>query len=594
MKGNAHTSHAAIAIHDAFDTYQSRFRALTCQAKRRFEERDWYGAQRDAKERLATYRAQVDATLPVVREALDPGAMDVPTWEEVKWLYSALIVDRCDCELAETFFNSITRRIFTTVGVNERVEYVFPDANPGDWPDDRPVFRCHPFVGETADVVRRALCATRWRAPWRDLEGDVRSAAERIDAELCVQCGGRGFDALEVIDAPFFRNKGAYLVGRIRRGSTIIPLLFALLNDDNGIYVDAVLPTSDEVSIVFGFSWSYFMVDVERPRAVVDFLTSIMPLKRVDELYNAIGYNKHGKTELYRSLMEHIRAPGARFELAPGEQGLVMDVFTLPTLNVVFKVIKDSFGHPKRVTRREVMDRYHLVFFRDRVGRLADAQEFEHLRVPRECFSEPLLQQLLAEAGSTVWLDDGCVVIRHLYTERRVVPLDVYLRESSPEAARDAILDYGRAIKELAAANIFTGDMLVKNFGVSRHGRVIFYDYDELCLLTDCTFRRLPQPTTLEEELSAEPWFYVGEHDVFPEEFRSFMLPASPLRDAFLATHGDLLTLDFWREMQERQREGELFDVFPYRESRRLGGRRQDSGFRENLYVRDLERRAVP
>jgi isocitrate dehydrogenase kinase/phosphatase len=342
------------------------------------------------------------------------------------------------------------------------------------------------------------------------------------------------------------------------------------MHDERGVYVDAVLPTSDEASIVFGFSWSYFLVDVERPRAAVDFLTSIMPLKRVDELYNAIGYNKHGKTELYRSLMEHIRAPGAQFEFAPGEQGLVMSVFTLPTLNVVFKVIKDSFGPPKRVTRREVMDRYHLVFFRDRVGRLADAQEFEHLRIPRGCFSEPLLHQLLTEASSTVRLDDGQVVIRHLYTERRVTPLNVYLREVSAEAARDAIVEYGRAIKELAAANIFTGDMLVKNFGVSRHGRVIFYDYDELCLLTECTFRRLPQPTTMEEELAAEPWFHVGEHDIFPEEFGAFMLPALPLRDAFLAEHRDLLTLDFWRDMQEQQRMGELFDVFPYRECRRL------------------------
>jgi len=290
----------------------------------------------------------------------------------------------------------------------------------------------------------------------------------------------------------------------------------------------------------------------------------------VDELYNAIGYNKHGKTELYRTLVEHLRAPDARFEFAPGDQGLVMTVLTLPSLNVVFKIIKDRFGHPKRTTRRDVMAKYHLVFVRDRVGRLADAQEFEHLDLPRPCFSEELLAHLLAVAGATVRVEGERVIVRHVYTERRVIPLNVYLRDAASDAARAAVLDYGAAIKDLAAANIFTGDMLMKNFGVSRHGRVIFYDYDELSLLTDCVIRRIPVPTTLDEELAAEPWFHVGEMDVFPEEFGAFLVPAGGLRDVFLAAHGDLLTVEFWREMQARQRSGEMPDVFPYPDARRL------------------------
>jgi isocitrate dehydrogenase kinase/phosphatase len=265
-----------------------------------------------------------------------------------------------------------------------------------------------------------------------------------------------------------------------------------------------------------------------------------------------------------------MRAPGAQFEFAPGDQGLVMSVFTLPSLNVVFKIIKDTFGHPKRTTRRTVMEKYHLVFVHDRVGRLADAQEFEHLEFPRACFSEPLLEHLLAVAASTVRVEGDRVIIGHLYTERRVTPLNVYLRQATPEAAQEAILDYGCAIKELAAANIFTGDMLLKNFGVSRHGRVIFYDYDELCLLPECTFRHLPAPRSFEEELSAEPWFYVGDHDVFPEEFDKFMVPSGPLRELFLEVHGDIFTVELWQRMQDQQRSGELFDVFPYRESRRL------------------------
>jgi isocitrate dehydrogenase kinase/phosphatase len=166
--------------------------------------------------------------------------------------------------------------------------------------------------------------------------------------------------------------------------------------------------------------------------------------------------------------------------------------------------------------------------------------------------------------------------VRHCYTERRVTPLNLFLEYADPAAARDAILDYGNAIKDLAGADIFTGDMLLKNFGVTRNGRVICYDYDELCLLRDCRFRRIPPPRWYEDELSAEPWFHVGESDVFPEEFAAFLVPAGPLRDTFLAAHGDLLTVEFWQHTQERLRGGEIFDFYPYRQRRRLSviGRR--------------------
>ncbi len=570
MNGNGCAEQVAIAIAEGFEAYHARFKAITRRAKERFERRDWRGIQQDATERLAVYKEHVERVLATVRALLGERERDVPTWESIKWFHAALIVDRADCELAETFFNSVTRRIFTTVGVNERVEYVFPDANPGESGDDTPITRSYPWAGDTQVLVQRLLSDVPWRAPWRDLEGDAARTAARIDQDLRAAWGDVGIDAIEVLDSPFFRNKGAYLVGRMHRGNRVRPLLLPLLHDERGIFVDAVLTTADEASIVFGFSWTYFLADVARPREAVEFLSSIMPLKRIDELYTAIGYNKHGKTELYRSLVEHLREPDAKFELAPGEQGLVMSVFTLPSLNVVFKIIRDTFGHPKRTTRRAVMDRYHLVFVRDRVGRLADAQEFEHLELRRSCFTEPLLAHLLAVAPSVVQVAGDRVIVRHLYTERRVTPLDVYLREATPEAAREAILDYGQAIKDLAAAGIFTGDMLHKNFGVSRHGRVIFYDYDELCLLAECTVRRLPRPSTPDEELAAEPWFYVGERDIFPEEFGPFMVPAGGLGEAFLAAHGDLLTVEFWQRMQERQRAGELFDVFPYGQARRL------------------------
>jgi isocitrate dehydrogenase kinase/phosphatase len=290
----------------------------------------------------------------------------------------------------------------------------------------------------------------------------------------------------------------------------------------------------------------------------------------VDELYTSIGYNKHGKTELYRALLRHLERADARFAFSEGDEGMVMCVFTLPTFNVVFKIIKDRFGAPKTTTRRGVMEKYHFVFQRDRVGRLADAQEFENLEFRRRCFPPDLLAYLEREAGGSVNVQGESVVVRHVYTERRVTPLNLFLKRADAGSARDAILDYGNAIKDLAGADIFTGDMLLKNFGVTRNGRVICYDYDELCLLGECVFRRLPPPRSPEDELAAEPWFHVGEHDVFPEEFSSFLVPGDRLRATFLGAHGDLLNVDFWSGVQRRLAEGEIFDFFPYRQSRRL------------------------
>jgi isocitrate dehydrogenase kinase/phosphatase len=288
-------------------------------------------------------------------------------------------------------------------------------------------------------------------------------------------------------------------------------------------------------------------------------------------LYTAIGFNKHGKTELHRGLCAHLMGRDARFEQPEGDEGLVMTVLALPSFNLVIKLIKDAFGQPKTTTRRVVIEKYQLVFVRDRAGRLADAQEFEHLELPRRCFPDALLGHLMQSAGGSVRLDADHVVLTHCYTERYVTPLNVFLRRAAPDAAREAILDYGTAIKDLAGANIFTGDMLLKNFGVSRHGRVIFYDYDELALLTDCRFRRLPPPRDEEDEMRAEPWYGIGEHDVFPEEFGSFMVPPGSLGDAFLAEHADLLTVEYWTDMQARVARGELPDVFPYRAERRTG-----------------------
>jgi isocitrate dehydrogenase kinase/phosphatase len=561
---------AVASIYAAYAEYERGFEEITARARGRFERRDWSGAQADATERLELYKAHVEAAVSDVRDILEDAVMERTVWAAMKSDHAQGTAHRTDAELAQTFFNSVSRRVFSTVGVDPAIEYL-EHSNPMRSDDGHlKIYQTHVVAAVDPALIRQILRALPWSVPYAQLERDAVLVAELIDARVRRALGSPGPVELDLLHSVFYRNKGAYLVGRIRAGGEIIPLVLPLLHAERGIVVDAVLMTSDEASVVFGFSWTYFRVDAPRPRALVDFLGSIMPLKQVNELYTSIGYNKHGKTELYRGLLHHLEDPEARFAFVEGDEGMVMAVFTLPSFNVVFKVIKDSFGAPKNTTRRAVMEKYQFVFVRDRVGRLADAQEFEHLEFPRHCFPDDLLAYLLEVAGSTVRVEGERVIVRHLYTERRVVPLNLFLRDAEPEVAREAVIDYGNAIKDLAAADIFTGDMLAKNFGVTRNGRVICYDYDELCLLSECRFRRIPPPASIEDEFAAEPWFYVGEQDVFPEEFKAFLVPPGGLRDAFIRAHGDLLDIGFWQGVQRRLAQGEVVDVFPYRREARL------------------------
>jgi isocitrate dehydrogenase kinase/phosphatase len=553
----------------AYDEYHRGFEEITRRGRSRFEQRDWTGAQADARARLELYKAHVDAAVADVHDILEDAVMERTVWAAMKSDHARRTAHRPDAELAETFFNSVTRRVFSTVGVDRAIEYLDHSYPEPETPDRAGIYDTHVVTGADSALVRRILLGFPWSVRYAQLERDAVLVADLIAARLR-QAGAEGPVELDVLRSVFYRNKGAYLVGRIRAGQETIPLVLPLLHAERGLVVDAVLMTSDEASVVFGFSWTYFRVETPRPRALVEFLSSIMPHKQVNELYTTIGYNKHGKTELYRGLLRHLEEPDARFAFVEGDEGMVMAVFTLPSFNVVFKIIKDSFGAPKNTTRQAVMDKYQFVFVRDRVGRLADAQEFEHLEFPRRCFPEDLLGYLLRVAGATVRIEGDRVVVRHLYTERRVTPLNLFLRDAGSSSAREAVIDFGNAIKDLAAANIFTGDMLAKNFGVTRHGRVICYDYDELGLLSECQFRRIPPPATLEEEFAAEPWFYVGDEDVFPEEFEAFLVPPGQLRDAFLQVHHDLLDIKFWQGTQRRLAQGEVVDVFPYRRDARL------------------------
>jgi isocitrate dehydrogenase kinase/phosphatase len=560
----------ASGIAAAFELYRRGFTAITRRARDRFRRQDWHGAVADAVQRLDLYGHAVNAIEWQVRSWLGDRTTDEALWTSARTGYSALVAHRDDRELAETFFNSVTRRIFTTVGVDQEIEFV--DSDFAEPPPSSVEGVTRAYRDTTTAGLMEAILRDPWfDAPYRDLRGDAALAAERLERWI-VETGGPpcSFDEAEMARAPFFRRKGAYLVGIARTGGTELPFALAFLNTHDGVLVDAVLTGEQDLSVLFSFTRSHFHVNTGPPAELVAFLKRLMPGKRVAELYIAIGFHKHGKTELYRDLLRHLGTTTERFELAPGTPGLVMIVFAMPGFDMVVKVIRDRFQPPKSVTREAVIRSYRLVFRHDRAGRLVEAQEFEHLEFDRRSFSDEALEELAGQAGRTVEIGDDWVVLHHAYVERRVDPLDVYVRTEPDAVARAAVVDMGQAVEDLAATDVFTGDLLPKNFGVTRHGRVVCYDYDELSLLTELTFRAMPASSSYDDEFGDEPWFGVTPLDVFPEEFPTFIALPPDLKALLNETHGNLYDLSFWLEIQQRVRSGEIVDIFPYAADRRL------------------------
>ncbi len=566
---------AARLIDEGFETYHERFQATTRRAAERFAAQEWAEGTADDRERLALYEKQVQQTLRRVRRVFDGRLEDRARWAAARTAYAERRAGRTNTELAETFYNSITRRVFSTVGVDPHVEFVGDALTAPESQQAQPCARSVPTEETLAATLAGVLGAVDLGPSFEDAGRDAERVARCVEARLA-EVGAGGIDALEMLEPVFYRNKGAYLIGRITAGEAVVPLVLPVLwaedgDADGGIRVDAALLTPNAVSMVFSFTRSYFHVLCAQPWSLVAFLKTLMPQKRTAELYASLGFTKHGKTELYRDLCLFLARTDERFEAARGTPGMVMRVFTLPGFDVVFKIIKDRFDPPKQTTRAEVMKQYRFVMLHDRVGRLADVQAYEHLEFPRARFDPALLDELLRVGAQTVRLDGENVVIEHLYTERRVTPLNLYLAEAGDEAAREAVIDCGWAIKDLAAAGIFPGDMLVKNFGVTRHGRVIFYDYDELGLLGDYAFRALPEATDEFERMSAEAWFHVASNDVFPAEIGQFLGLPAHLRPVFVRHHADLLDPAFWRSMQAWHRADEPVDLFPYPQTVRFG-----------------------
>jgi isocitrate dehydrogenase kinase/phosphatase len=569
-----HPEKIARTILDGFERHYAQTRRYAASAKLRFEAADWRGVKKAARERIHIFGDRIDETCAELRDELGLTSLDESLWHQVKIEYVHLLYEHKQPELAETFYNSVFCHLFHRRHFNNRNIFVRPALSTDHLESDPPVYRIY-YPGRDGfyRVIGRILGSFGLRVPFAHRRRDIRNLMRAILRQFPSAADRRQNFHLAVLATPFFRNKAAYIIGKFINGHEEQPFAVPILNNEHGgLYVDALLIGCQELANLFSFSRAYFMVNTEVPSAVVNFLLPLIPCKRRADLYTALGLWKQGKTEFYRDFLHHLRHSTDAFVAAPGAKGMVMIVFTLPSYPYVFKVIKDRFPPAKTMTRQEVKNKYQLVKEHDRAGRMADFWEYSDAAFPLARFAPELLRELETQAASSVGIEDGQLIIRHVYIERRMTPLNLYVQSADDRELRRIIGDYGNAMKELAAANIFPGDMFLKNFGVTDQGRVVFYDYDELCYLTECVFRKIPPCPYPEYELEGEPWYSVDPRDVFPEEFLTFLLSNTAERQAFLECHADLLEAEYWQRKQERVREGRFEDVFPYAEGRRFGG----------------------
>ncbi len=570
------TEGVARAILAGFDKHYRLFREAARQAKRHFEAADWAAMRTLARERIQMYDRRVNEAVESVRGTYPQAERDESLWPAIKLAYIGLLHEHRQPECAETFYNSVACQVLHRRYY--RNEFIFwrPAVATEHLEGDEPTYRCYYPREKGLRGALRAIVADFGLAnPFEDLRRDMRSVLRALRTHFPRPMRVYPSLQVQVLGSLFFRNKAAYVIGKIVNGHREYPFVVPILqNERRELYLDALLLDPDQLQLLFSFARAYFLVDMEVPAAYVSFLRQLMPKKPRAEMYMSVGLQKQGKTLFYRDLHYHLKHSSDDFIVAPGIKGMVMLVFTLPSFPYVFKVIRDHFAPPKEMDRQTVKDKYQLVKYHDRVGRMADTLEYSLVALPLERFAPELIEELKTHATSSIEFEGDQIVIKHMYIERRMVPLNLYVEQAvhdGDEAGlRHALDEYGNAIKELAGANIFPGDMLLKNFGVTRHNRVVFYDYDEIAYMTDCNFRRIPPPTSFEDEMAAEPYWSVGPNDVFPEQFERFLVANPRAREIFLERHRDLTDPQFWTDSQARIRAGIQEDVFSYPESCRF------------------------
>ncbi|MBH0018208.1 bifunctional isocitrate dehydrogenase kinase/phosphatase [Pseudoalteromonas sp. NGC95] len=567
------------SVFAGFEAMFSQFLNITLGAQSRFEQRQYHSVQSAMRERLQVYEREVKNVSEAVRVIAYAELTCPQTWQLAKNIYGDMVENHENKPIAHTFFNSTFGAIWDDKKIRTVHLFVLKAKYRSEPRSYESLVSRVSLHNGFNNAVKTLITNQVFRVPFSHLERDVATLQSTLMQGAKQQCKqvyelinlNDGY--IEYANSLFFRNKACYLIGRcIAKNGDNMPFAIAILNTDEGLKLDAVMMGADQLSLLFGFARTYFMVDTDKPARYVDYLSVLIPHKQRFELFNAIGFIKHAKTEFYRHKVDTTKNSPANFKYvtAPGTPGMVMLVFTIEGLDYVYKVIKDKFSAPKKATKAQVKEKYNFVKQADRVGRLVDTHEFRYLAFDLSRFSDKLLEQMKSQIGSSMVISGKALILKHVYVERKMTPLNLYITRCDNKTLERVMHDYGKAIKELAGANIFPGDMLMKNFGVTRWGRVVFYDFDEICPLTDCNFREVPQAQNALEELSSNSYFDIAENDIFPSQFKVFFSANEIAFNYFNNEHSNLFLATFWQGCQQQVHNGYLPDVYPYKQSWRF------------------------
>lgn len=549
----------------AFDDYYTRSRTIPWLAKQAFETRDWPRAVELSQERLAIYSISIHKVVPILKRSIHESDQNGGFWDKVEARFRALVASRYEADLALAYLASVRRRVHRDVWVPAAHERPRSAAARPD------LLRRFETPGRmTRELVEAILAVPDIKAPFRDLAGDAARVAERINQELGIDAD-RPLTRVEVVDAGFYRNRGAYIVGALEvaghTGPQIGPLALALLHREGGVEVDAVILRETTLRHVFSSTLANFHVTVTAYHELVDYLYALMPTRPRGLHYSTVGYNHVGKLAVMEQITTGLAPGRATLDHAPGPRGSVAMALTTPALQYVLKVIRDKPTESYKWGRFEgvesVLAKYRSVHELNRSGSMLDNIVYTNLSLPRAIFGAAVVEEMLADAGQSVSLHGDGVFFRHLIVQRKLVPVPLYLETCTRREAEMVVIRLGQCIRNNAATNVFNKDLDGRNYGVSSLRFVYLFDYDAVESLTDVKVR-----TNLDREEGEEDipgWFFEEGIIFLPEELEMHLrLPDRDLRRLFRAAHGELFTVDYWTRMQRWLREGRVPRVRTY------------------------------
>jgi isocitrate dehydrogenase kinase/phosphatase len=556
-----------------FDEFYGLLCEYPYRAKCAFESMDPHASIRISKERLGLYSRYIAEHGPRIATAFPALADDPRVWDALDGLFVAMIVDRYEADTAFSFAHSLRRNICHEIW--RPVAYSFPPPSKLRAFSMASVQRRLPVQSRVdVELLASALRLPGFSVPFRDLKGDAQRILDRLEPLLYGSAEGPLPVALDVVEAGFFRDRSAFVVGRwVLQNEGIVPFVVALLNSPAGIYADALLHRVADIHSLFSSALANFHVTTRLYYQTCVFLFSLMPRRPLGHHYSTIGFNHVGKVAILNEILEQMRQSGERFERSPGAPGTVAFGFTFRACEYHLKVIRDhptaSYKWGEYPGVAAIIDKYRLVHEINRAGSMLDNVMYFNLRLDREMFDPELLDELLRQASGSVQVEQDGVFLRSLIVQMKIIPLPVYLESADETETRDVIISLGNCIRNNAATNIFNKDLDSRNYGVGRYGRVFLFDYDAVEKLTDVKIRTNSDREPGEEAIPA--WFFESGVIFLPEELEHGMqLMNRWARRCFREENSDLLTVEYWEEVQQKLLRGEIPDLQVYPDSCKL------------------------